>query len=192
MDAAGISFDKIDEVYQQAADTDPLTLTDVKIKEIMEAAPLIRQMLDGVEKEALRRLNVEGKSIAGLKLVRGRGSRAWAYNDEEMEAKLKKMGIPKGEIWKTSLISPAQAEKVVWKKRDGTQKQLSPRQLETIEKEYVTKNDGKLQVALESDSRPAVVNDVSSMFAAVVTEVTPAPAPAPALPDFLQVPDWLK
>ena len=74
MDAAGISFDTIDEAYQQAAEIDPLTLTDEKIKEILEAAPLIRQMLDGVESEAFRRLNNESKVISGLKLVRGRGS----------------------------------------------------------------------------------------------------------------------
>jgi molybdopterin-guanine dinucleotide biosynthesis protein len=115
-----------------------------------------------------------------------------------MSEKLVKLGIPKGEIYKTTLISPAQAEKLTWKKRDGTVKQLSERQLKVLHDEYVTKNDGKLQVASVADERPAVVRDVSSMFGALPTleqaaaAFNPVPVVEAPLPDFLQVPDWLK
>jgi hypothetical protein len=101
--------------------------------------------------------------------------------------KLKKMGLPKDALWKTTLVSPAQVEKVVWKKRDGTQKQLSEKQLAVISNEYVTKKTGKLQVAPVADSREAVVRDVSSMFGSVAPVVELKP-----LREFLQIPDWLK
>jgi len=183
MSAMGIDLSKMN-VVQDAVNMEATTMTDQQIREIIEAAPLIRQTLEAVEKEALTRLD-SGKVIDGLKLVRGRGSRSWAYKDDDMALKLTKLGIPKGEIYKTSLISPAQAEKITWKKRDGTVKQLTERQLKVLHEEYVTKSDGKLTVASAADERPAVIKDVSTMFGAVG-------AAAPTLPDFLQVPDWLK
>jgi hypothetical protein len=165
------------DMAQQSANKDPSTMDDAQIAQIMEAAPLMRQLLEGVEKEALRRLE-SGGTIPGLKLVNGRGSRAWALPEEEMATKLVKMGIPKGAIYETKLVSPAKAEKLTWAKRDGTQVQLTERQLKTMENEYVAKLAGKLTVAHESDSRPAVIKNAAPLFSAV--EVVPA------------LPDWLK
>jgi len=178
MKASGITFENLD-VAKQAADKEPTSMTDAQIKEILEAAPLIRQMIEGVEKEALRRFEA-GQPIAGLKAVRGRGTRSWAYSEEEMEEKLKKFGIPKGEIWQTKLISPAQAEKVTWTKRNGDKVQLTDRQLGILKGEYIKKSDGKLVVVSESDDREAVTIGAASMFEAV-----------PELPSFLQVPSFL-
>ena len=165
------------DMAQQSANKDPSTMDDAQIAQIMEAAPLMRQLLEGVEKEALRRLE-SGGTIPGLRLVNGRGSRAWALPEEEMATKLVKMGIPKGAIYETKLVSPAKAEKLTWAKRDGTQVQLTERQLKTMENEYVAKLAGKLTVAHESDSRPAVIKNAAPLFSAV--EVVPA------------LPDWLK
>jgi len=167
------------DVAQQSADKDPTTMDDAQIKQIMEAAPLMRQLLEGVEAEALRRLQA-GQSIPGLKLVNGRGSRAWALPEEQMAEKLVKMGIPKTAIYETKLVTPAKAEKLTWEKRDGTQMQLSDRQLKTMEKEYVVKMAGKLTVVPESDGRPAVVLNAAPLFGAVQA----APA-AESLPSWL-------
>ena len=167
------------DVAQQSADKDPATMDDQQIRQIMEAAPLMRQLLEAVEKEALRRMEA-GQSIPGLKLVNGRGSRAWALPEEEMAEKLQKMGIPKSAIYETKLVTPAKAEKLTWEKRDGTKMQLSDRQLKTMENEYVVKMAGKLTVAPESDSRPAVVLNAAPMFSAV--EAAPA---AESLPSWL-------
>jgi hypothetical protein len=164
------------DMAQQSANKDPSTMDDAQIAQIMEAAPLMRQLLEGVEKEALRRLE-SGGTILGLKLVNGRGSRAWALPEDQMAEKLVKMGIPKGAIYETKLVSPAKAEKLTWAKRDGTQVQLTERQLKTMENEYVAKLAGKLTVAHESDSRPAVIKNAAPMFSAVE---------APALPDWLK------
>ncbi len=162
------------DVAQQSADKDPSTMDDAQIRQIMEAAPLMRQLLEGVEKEALRRLEA-GQTIAGLKLVNGRGSRAWALPEEEMADKLVKMGIPKSAIYETKLVTPAKAEKLTWDKKDGTKVQLTDRQLKRMEQEYVVKMAGKLSVVPESDSRQAVVTNAAPLFSAVET---PAELPA--------------
>ena len=162
------------DVAQQSADKDPSTMDDAQIAQIMEAAPLMRQLLEGVEKEALRRLE-SGQTIPGLKLVNGRGSRAWALPEEEMAEKLVKMGIPKTAVYETKLVSPAKAEKLTWEKRDGTKVTLTERQLKRMDQEYVSKLAGKLTVVPESDGRPAVIKNAAPLFSAVET---PAELPA--------------
>jgi hypothetical protein len=161
------------DVAQQSADKDPSTMDDAQIAQIMEAAPLMRQLLEGVEAEALRRLQA-GQTIAGLKLVNGRGSRAWSLPEAEIAEKLVKMGIPKSAIYETKLVSPAKAEKLTWEKK-GEKVTLSERQLNRMEQEYVTKLAGKLTVAPESDSSPAVITNAAPLFSAVET---PAELPA--------------
>ena len=167
------------DVAQQSADKDPATMDDQQIRQIMEAAPLMRQLLEAVEKEALRRLEA-GQAIPGLKLVHGRGSRAWALPEDEMAEKLVKMGIPKTAIYETKLVSPAKAEKLTWEKRDGAKVSLSERQLKRMEQEYVVKLAGKLTVVPESDSRQAVITNAAPLFSAV--EAAPA---AESLPSWL-------
>ena len=167
------------DVAQQSADKDPATMDDAQLRQIMEAAPLMRQLLDGVEKESLRRLKA-GQAIPGLKLVNGRGSRAWALPEDRIAEKLFKMGVPKTAVYETKLVSPAKAEKLTWKKRDGTDMQLSERQLKTMESEYVSKLAGALTVVPESDGRQAVIMNAAPMFSAV--EVAPA---AESLPSWL-------
>lgn len=181
MKEVGIMFQPVGqfEISAQAANSDPNMMSDQQIREIMEAAPLMRQLLDGVEKEALRRLKA-GQAVPGLKLVHGRGSRAWSLPEAEMAEKLVKMGIPKTAIYETTLVSPSKAEKLTWKKKDGTDMQLTERQLKTMEGEYVVKLAGKLTVVPESDSRPAVVTNAAPMFSAI--EAAPA---APSLPSWL-------
>lgn len=173
------------DVAQQSADKDPATMDDQQIRQIMEAAPLMRQLLEAVEKEALRRLEA-GQSLPGLKLVHGRGSRAWALPEAEMAEKLVKMGIPKTAIYETKLVSPAKAEKLTWVKKvkgEEVQTQLSERQLKRMHDEYVTSFAGKLTVVPESDERKAVITNAAPMFSAV--EAAPAAELPAGLPAFL-------
>ena len=179
MEGVGVMFQPVQtnplDVAQQAANKDPSTMDDKQIRQIMEAAPLMRQLLEAVEEEALRRLKL-GQSIPGIKLVNGRGSRAWALPEDQIADKLTKMGIPKGTVWETKLVTPAKAEKLTWTKKDGSTKQLTERQLKTLETEYVVKMAGKLTVAPESDSRPAVVLNAAPMFSAIETQAESLPA----------------
>jgi hypothetical protein len=158
------------------AKKDPTTMSDEQLVRIMEAGPLLRQLLDGVEKEAQRRLE-GGATIPGLKMVNGKGARSWKLSEDEMADKLKKMGVPKDALYKTTLVSVAQAEKLRWKKRDGTEVQLTERQLKTLEQEYVVKTVGKPTVALASDSRAAITTNAAPLFSAVQPQV-PVELPA--------------
>jgi len=180
MKEIGVMFEPVQSLAQQAAVVEPNTMTDAQIRQVMEAAPLVLQLIEGVQKESLRRLEA-GQAVSGLKLVKGRGTRVWNLSEGEIEAKLKAMGAPTSTIWIKKLVSPAQAEKMKW----GTEeegKSLSARQIERMNKEYITTIDGKLTVALESDPRPAVTMNAAPLFGAVESEAAPA---APTLPSWL-------
>jgi len=181
MAQAGVSFSAVGEsplsVAEQAVDKDPAAMSNDEIRQLVEAAPLLRQLLEAAENEALRRFE-SGQDIAGLKLVEGRGSRYWGLPEDEIAQRLIRMGAPKGAVYETKLVSPAKAEKLVWKNRKGEQKQLSDRQLKTLREEYIAKKAGKPTVAPESDPRPAIRTNAAPLFSAV--EQAP------------QLPDWLK
>ena len=164
MKASGIVFQNLD-VAQQAADKQPTELTDEQLRELIEAAPLIRQMLEGAEKEAMRRFET-GHPIAGLKVVKGRGSREWALDEEQIAAKLKMMGLGKAEIYPAKLITPAQAEKLIEQKAQEKGQDPS-RKLHTLETEYIAKKEGKPTLALESDPRSAIALSAAGMFGQV-------------------------
>ena len=184
--AAAPVLDVTDQLV--APDKNPATLSNEKLVEILEAAPVMRHFLEAVEAEALSRMK-SGQSVPGLKLVNGRGSREWAMGEEEIAEKLKGLGLPKDAIWKTTLISPAQIEKVTWQNRRGERKSLSKRQAETIQNEYVTRMVGDLKVALATDERPAVMINAAPLFGAVSEQPAIPPTDVPV---FLQIPEWMQ
>lgn len=174
---AGIKFEAILPAVEE---TKGDTMSDDKLREMLEAAPLIRKMLEEVEAEALKRITA-GHPIPGLKVVNGPGRRAWAFEEDEMERKLKRFKIPKDQVFRKVLISPAQAEKLVWQSRDGTQHQLTEKQTKLMNDEFVKRTDGKLTVVAESDRRSGIqFGDLSKMFEAV-----------PATPAVEATPSWL-
>jgi len=179
------------DVAHQAARKDPTTMDDKELRQIAEGAALVKQFLDGVEKEIKRRLE-SGRQVPGFKLVRGRGSRGWALPEEEIEKKLTTtMKIPKSALYTKKLPTPSAIKELTWEK-DGTVHKLSDEQVKKIENEWVKYTPGGLVVAPEGDSREAVVVDVSAMFGGAITvEATPVVAPPPFLnvtpPSFFNV-----
>lgn len=167
---------KLENIVTDVATATGDTLPDDKLKELIIAAPLIRKMLEEAEQEALHRIQ-SGHPIPGLKAVTGPGRRGWAYDDAEMEAKLKRFRIPKSAIWKTSLITPAQAEALRWTDRSGEEHSLTPKQLDLLNKELVKRAEGKLTVVPESDRRTEVeFGDLSKVFSAVPSEEAAVPS----------------
>ena len=160
---SGIVFQDL-SVSKSAADKDPSKMSDAQIVEIMESAPLLRQMIEAVETEAQRRLEA-GHTIEGLKMVNGRGARSWNVSEDEIAAKLKKMGVPKDSIYEAKLVSVAKAEKLSWKKGEELVS-FSDRQLSQM-KEFISTTVGKPVVALASDARKAVTISAAAMFHAV-------------------------
>jgi hypothetical protein len=151
------------DVTKSAASKDASDMTDAKIAELIEAAPLIRSFLDAVEDEALERIK-SGKTIEGLKVIHSRGSKSWRLDDKATETRLRRMGVPKSEIYKVSIITPTQAQSLKWVTKTGEQKKLSDRQKQMLEGEYVEKKNGKLKVVLQSEKGDAVQFDASPLF----------------------------
>jgi hypothetical protein len=164
------------DMAQQAANKDPSKMGDAELRQIMEAAPLVEMLLKGVKDEVKRRLE-SGSPVPGFKLVRGKVSREWNLSDEEMAKKLSTMGAPRDAVYKRSLVSPAQAESLSWEK-DGKQVKFSERQIKNLNSEYVTNKQGGVQVAHESDPRPAIVTDSSNLFGPINVQATVVTPPS--------------
>jgi hypothetical protein len=90
---------------------------------------------------------LSGRAVPGYKLVEGkRGNRSWS-NKDAAENMLKGMRLKIDEMYKMSLISPTDAEKLLAKD--------NPRRWATLQP-LITRADGKPSVAPESDKRPAL------------------------------------
>lgn len=127
-----------------------------------KAVPLIRMWCDAVDEE-VQRLLLAGEKVDGFKVVRGkRGARQWV-NAEEAEKTLKSFRLSQDEMYTRKLISPTQAEDraVQLDKKTGEpkpgheSKPIKPRQWQKLQA-LIVQNEGDLQVAPESDKRPAV------------------------------------
>lgn len=126
-------FDELDNIK-------PDTLTERELKVVMDNAKLIKSWLDAVESHIFDKLN-NGKAFDGYKLVEGRSSRAWI--NEEETAKVLSEKLSADEMYKHTLISPAQAEKLL-----KTQKSI----LDGL----VIKSEGKPTLVQSCDKRDAI------------------------------------
>lgn len=161
---SGIEF-KPNDLARRTIARDEETMTDEKLREIIEAAPMLRKMIEAAETEALNRIT-NGHPIEGLKVVKGNGYRKWSQSDDNIAKKLKGMGVPDAAIWTRSLVSaPTAIDKLEWTKRDGTVERLSEIQIKKLEKDFVAKTEGKLSIAPIADRRTAVeFSNLGSMF----------------------------
>jgi len=85
---------------------------------------------------------------------------------------LKKFGIPKTQIYKQTLLSPAQAEGISWKKADGSVSRLSKKQIDMLRNDYVVWSPGKI-IAVDSDDKREEVG--SRSCEALFNSVDPLP-----------------
>jgi hypothetical protein len=174
---AQVLFDKVD-IAEQAANQNPNELTDDQIREIIEAKPLVMNLIKAVEEEAMRRFKI-GQPVSGLKVVKGRGQRKWNQSPEMIEKVLRGMGVPKSAVYEQKLISPAKCGSVTWTKRGSDkEKTLTKRQLDKLNEEYIEKSKGSNTVVPESDSRSAIDLNPTAVFDNVQ-------------PDSNTLPNWL-
>lgn len=89
----------------------PGTMDDGQISKILDAAPLIRKMLEQIEDEAMKRIE-GGSNVPGYGIGKGRSSKKWIDDEETVFKKLKGMRVKKAECYPEKLISPAQALKL--------------------------------------------------------------------------------
>jgi len=139
------------EVTETFEAVDPNDVPTDDLARAMSKVDLIEGWCKAVRAEVERRL-LDGRDVAGWKLVQGRkGSRAWT-DKVAAEALLKQMRVPHDQMYDYSVISPTTADKLA---KAGT---IGPRQWPKVT-ELITQTDGKPSVAPISDKRPALVLD---------------------------------
>jgi len=107
----------------------------------LQLAGLADLYIKGVQGQAYKAANA-GATIPGFKLIRGKlGHRAWESKDEA-EAVMKSMRLPRDEMFKSTLITPTDAEKKF--KKD------SPKRWARLE-ELITRPEGSLKLVPESE-----------------------------------------
>lgn len=154
LEKSGIKFGPIPSQLPKE-ERDPTVMPDEQLAKIVEAAPMLRKLLEAAEEEAIKRIST-GHPVEGLKVVRNAGRREWAKPDEEIALRLKQMGMPKDQIWRVSLVSPAQVEKAEWTTKAQVEKKLTEKQLAVLAKEFIGKTEGKLAVVPADDPRKGV------------------------------------
>lgn len=124
-----------------------------QLAQMLEQAPLIEEYLADVRALALLMLE-EGERVPGFKLVQKRATRQWVNPTEAQEA-LARLGLDDTELTETKLVSPAQAEKA-----------LKKRKLELPDDLVVAVSTGTT-LAPESDPRPPVLQIGRQLAAAL-------------------------
>jgi hypothetical protein len=111
----------------------------------MDRVGMIEDWCKAVRAETERRL-VQGLSVPGWKLVRGRqGDRNWV-SAEDAEAKLKALKVKAADAYVRKVINPTAAERLLKKSNPAAWEKLQP---------LITRAEGKLSVAPATDPRPA-------------------------------------
>lgn len=131
----------------------------------MDAVPLVEMWCKAIRGRVEKHL-LEGKPVAGYKLVQGkRGNRAWS-DASEAEKTLKGMRLKKEQMYEFSLISPTSAEKLL---------KATPKRWNKVQT-LITQADGKPSVAPISDKRPPLqVRPMEAEFTPI-TDTSPATA----------------
>ena len=124
-----------------------------QLAQMLEQAPLIEEYLASVRALALLMLE-EGQRVPGFKLVQKRATRQW-IDASEAKAALSRLGLDDTELTETKLVSPAQAEKA-----------LKKRKIELPDDLVVAVSTGTT-LAPESDPRPPVLQIGRQLAAAL-------------------------
>lgn len=132
------------EVLQSAV------LTNEQMSFILPKLAMITTWCSDLENRAVGEL-LQGHQVGDYKLVEGRSNRAWR-DASSAEAALRGSKLKVAEIFKSTLISPTEAEKLLGKKHP-------------IIINQVIKPRGKPKLAPGSDPRPAMVISAEDEFA---------------------------
>lgn len=129
----------------EMADIEALELTPDVLKAEWDKLPLMRQHIADVEKAMYASL-MRGDKVEGLKLVEGRpGNRAWS-DVRTVEQFIEMHGGVKELMYKQSLLSPTEAEKVLKGDWSSVYAEMQP---------LITRKPGQPSIAAADDKRPA-------------------------------------
>lgn len=141
-------FTKITELplgkqRDQWVDSQVQLLSDEELAEYFIWADLAIRTANAIKGVATSRA-ASGKQYKGLKLVAGRASRDWKNNDKAAEMLLQDQELTEDQIYKKTLVSPSQAEKLIGGKLSGH--------------ELVSERPGKPALVLKSDRRKEIAS----------------------------------
>jgi len=139
---------EFDDMTFDVKDTEGLSVDE--LAKVMERKALIISFLNAAENRAVE-MEMNGVDVPGFKVVEGRSLRSWS-DEEVVKSTLDLMQYKTEEIYTMKLISPAQAEKLVGKKKFGELNEL------------VVKPPGKPTLVPDSDKRKAINENVEDMF----------------------------
>ena len=93
-----------------------LALTPAQISAILDKAPLVEKFIAAVQEHALQAMEKDGMVVPGWQLAPKRASRKWIDGNAARE-KLTAIGLSDTDIFETTLITPAAAEKLLPKEQ---------------------------------------------------------------------------
>lgn len=128
----------------------------------MDAVEVVEMWCKAVRARA-ESLLLNGRPVAGYKLVKGKApAREWD-DETAAEKEMKAMRLKRDEMYSLKLISPTQAEKLL---------KSTPKRWARVEK-MVTRGEGKPSVARADDKREALeIAPIESEFEAIVVDET--------------------
>lgn len=94
---------------------DVKTLTPDQMADLLDKADLIEDFIAALRKQATKTLT-EGGVLRGWQMAPKRATRAWSKEAEAAQV-LRDAGIPENQIYETSIITPAAADKLLGKDR---------------------------------------------------------------------------
>ena len=94
---------------------DVTTLTPDQVSDLLDKAELVEDFISALRKQATKTLT-EGGVLRGWQMAPKRPTRQWTNDIAAMKVLLE-MGVPETQIYETSMITPAAAEKLLGKDR---------------------------------------------------------------------------
>lgn len=132
----------------------PELLSHDDITRVLDAAPALVAWVKACQDYTHRTLE-SGDEFPGWKLVDKRATRSWDGDQDAIAASLVKLGADPAAIWDRSLLSPAQAEKLLEKDRRPEMAKLTK------------KVSSGTTLARDTDSRPGVASGPAAEFTPV-------------------------
>lgn len=151
-----------DSIYSTVfEDNEPTGFDDIKNPDTLTTEELAKMypMLDFISswvyniKRFMEAQALRGTEYPGLKVVEGKkGTRSWK-NEEEATKYLLEKGFDDEKLYKKTIISPAQAENLIGRKK-----------LDSEFKELFTQPGGKPNLVTEDDPRPTLAEALANEF----------------------------
>jgi hypothetical protein len=94
---------------------DVTTLTPDQVSDLLDKSELVEDFITALRKQATKTLT-EGGVLRGWQMAPKRPTRQWTKDSDAVKALLS-AGVPETQIYETSIISPAAAEKILGKDR---------------------------------------------------------------------------